>query len=90
MVLYVLSIATIQIIDMKIICGCKNDANPPAVLEMLVFEVGGIAEKEVADWHKSQDPSQKTILYKYNNFWSMRSSPYGLFIIVDYPLASNL
>ena len=30
------------------------------------------------------------VLYKYNNFLSMRSSPYSLFIILDHPLISNL
>ena len=90
MVLYVLSIAMIQGIDMKIIWGCKNDANPPAVLKLWVLEVGGWADKEVVDWHKSQAFPQKIFLYKHNNFWSMQSSPYGLFILVDYPPASNL
>ena len=54
MVLDVLSVAMIQGIDMKMIWGCKNYAYPPAVLELLVLEVGGKADKEVADWHKSQ------------------------------------
>ena len=90
MVLYVFSIATIKGIDMMIIWGWKNDANPPAVLELWVLEVGGKADKEVEDWHKLQAFPKKIILYKYNKFWSMRSSPYGLFIIVYYPPASNL
>ena len=55
MVLYVFSIATIQGIDMKMSWGCKNDANPPAFLELWVLEVGGKADKVVADSHKSQD-----------------------------------
>ena len=54
MVLYVFWIATIQVIDMKIIWGCKNDTNPQAVLELWVLEVGGRSDKEVEDWHKSQ------------------------------------
>ena len=59
MVLYVFSVATIQGIEMKINWGCKNDANPPAVLEMWVLEIGGKADNEVADWHKLQAFPQK-------------------------------
>ena len=54
MVLYVFSEAMIQGIAVKIIWGCKNDSNPPEVLEVWVLEVGVRADKEVADWHKLQ------------------------------------
>ena len=90
MVSYVILIAKNNVIEVKIIWECKNYANPPSVLEMWVLEVGGISDKEVADWNKSQDFPKHFILNKYNNFWIMRSSPYGLFILVDYPLTSNL
>ena len=45
------------------------------------------ADKEVANFRFFP---KTNILYKYNNFWSMRSSQSGLFILVDYPLTSNL
>ena len=35
-------------------------------------------------------PPKCFILYKYNNFWNMQGSLYGLFLIVYYPLTSNL
>ena len=33
-------IAKIEVIEVRIIRGCKNDANPPACLDMWVLEVG--------------------------------------------------
>ena len=47
-------IATILGIDIEKILGCKNDANPPEVLELWVLEVWGREDKEVEDWHKLQ------------------------------------
>ena len=90
MVLYAVLVATIKVIAMNIMLGCKNDANPPAVLELWVLEFVVEHKKWWKIGTNHRISPKMFILYKYNNFLSMWSLPYGLFILVDYPLISNL